>query len=451
MTLKFGTDGVRGVANQELTPELVVALGRAAAGVLGGSTFLVGRDTRASGPLLQAALSAGLASEGASVLDLGVLPTPGVAFASATRRLPAAVISASHNPFPDNGIKLFAPGGCKLADDVEEILEARLTQVLSGGGLPGASVPTAGAVGRLATDTSAFDEYVAHLVGSLEGRRLDHLRVVLDCANGAAFQAAPRALVALGADVEVIGHQPDGTNINEGCGSTFPMALQQAVVAAGADVGLALDGDADRVLAVDGQGGLVDGDHLLALCAQDLRSRGLLREDTVVVTVMTNLGFRHAMAAQGITVQETAVGDRYVLEALERGGWSLGGEQSGHLIFRELATTGDGTLTGLMLLDLVRRQGRPLAELAAEAMTRLPQVLRNVRVAVRDPGVVERLRPAIDDAEAELGGQGRVLVRPSGTEPLVRVMVEAPTEQEAEETVARLVAEVERALGVAPA
>ncbi|MDP8976930.1 MAG: phosphoglucosamine mutase [Actinomycetota bacterium] len=452
MTLKFGTDGVRGVANQELTPELVVALGRAAAEVLGGTTFLLGRDTRVSGPLLQAALSAGLASEGVSVVDLGVLPTPGVAFASAMRGNPAAVISASHNPFPDNGIKLFAAGGRKLPDDVEEVLESRLTQVLGGvGGLPGSSAPTGESVGRLDTDGGALDEYVTHLVGSLEGRRLDHLRVVLDCANGAAFEAAPRALVALGAEVEVMGHRPDGTNINDGCGSTFPMALQRAVVTAGADVGLALDGDADRVLAVDGQGGLVDGDQLLALCAQDLRSRGRLREDTVVVTVMTNLGFRHAMSAQGIAVQETAVGDRYVLEALERGGWSLGGEQSGHLIFRELATTGDGTLTGLMLLDLLRRHGRPLAELAAEAMTRLPQVLRNVRLAVRDPDVVARLRPAIEAAEAELDGEGRVLVRASGTEPLVRVMVEAPTEQQAEEAVARLVADVERTCGVAPA
>jgi phosphoglucosamine mutase len=449
LTLKFGTDGVRGVANQELTPELVVALGRAAAQVLGGSTFLVGRDTRVSGPMLQAALSAGLASEGVSVLDLGVLPTPGVAFASATRGVPAAVISASHNPFPDNGIKLFAAGGRKLADDLEELLESRLTQAL-GRGLPASSVPTAESVGRIETDAGALDEYVAHLVGSLEGRRLDHLKVVLDCAHGAAFLAAPRALAELGAEVEVIGHRPDGTNINDGCGSTFPRGLQQTVVASAADVGLALDGDADRVLAVDGQGGLVDGDQLLALCAQDLRSRGRLRDDTVVVTVMTNLGFRQAMAAQGIAVQETAVGDRYVLEALERGGWSLGGEQSGHLIFRELATTGDGTLTGLMLLDLLRRRGRPLVELAGEAMTRLPQVLRNVRVAVRDPDVVARLRPAIDAAESELHGQGRVLVRPSGTEPLVRVMVEAPTEQQAEETVVRLVSEVERACGVAP-
>jgi phosphoglucosamine mutase len=373
-----------------------------------------------------------------------------VALASATSGLPAAVISASHNPFPDNGIKLFAPGGLKLPDEVEDVLEARLTQVL-GGGVTASSVPVAESVGRLHSDPTAVDRYVAHLVGSLEGRRLDHLRVVLDCANGAAFLAAPRALADLGAEVGVIGDQPDGTNINDGCGSTFPGGLQQAVVASGADVGLALDGDADRVLAVDGQGGLVDGDHLLALCAQDLHSRGRLRGDTVVVTVMTNLGFRQAMAGQGITVQETTVGDRYVLEALERGGWSLGSEQSGHLIFRDLATTGDGTLTGLMLLDLLCRRGRPLAELAAQAMTRLPQVLRNVRVAVRDPDVAARLGPLIKAAESKLDGRGRVLVRPSGTEPLVRVMVEAPTERQAEEIVVRLVAEVERACRAAPA
>jgi len=374
-----------------------------------------------------------------------------VAFASAVEGVPAAVISASHNPFPDNGIKLFASGGRKLADDVEEVLEAQLTQELSGGGAVGTPAPIAASVGRFQSDPSALDGYVEHLVGALEGRRLDDLRVVLDCANGAAFQAAPRALAELGAEVELMAHRPDGTNINDGCGSTFPTDLQEAVVAAGADIGLALDGDADRVLAVDGKGGLVDGDHLLALCALDLRTRGRLRDETVVVTVMTNLGFRQAMTAHGISVQETAVGDRYVLEALEQGGWSLGGEQSGHLIFRELATTGDGTLTGLMVSDLLRREGRPLADLASEAMTRLPQVLRNVRVAVRHPDVVTRLRPAIDAVEDDLDGQGRVLVRPSGTEPLVRVMVEAPTEHQAEQAAGRLVAEVERVCGAAPA
>ncbi len=451
MTLKFGTDGVRGIANEELTPELVVALGRAAARVLDGSTFLVGRDTRLSGPLLQAALTAGLASEGTDVVDLGVLPTPGIAFASQTGQVPAAVISASHNPFADNGVKLFAAGGRKLDDEVEEVLEAELTQVLGGGAAGKSPLPSGAGVGRLESDDAAVADYVAHLVDTLEGRSLDGLRVVVDCAQGAAFRVAPMALAELGAEVEVIGAEPDGTNINDGCGSTYPEGLQDAVVARGADVGLALDGDADRVLAVDGSGGLVDGDQLLAMCALDLRSRGRLRGDTAVVTVMTNLGFHQAMAAHGIAVHQTAVGDRYVLEALEAGGWSLGGEQSGHVIFRDLATTGDGTLTGLQLLDLVRRQDRPLSELAAEAMTRLPQVLRNVRLPVRNPAVVELARPAVEAVEAELHGSGRVLVRPSGTEPVVRVMVEAPTHEQAEDAARRLIAAIERVPGVAPA
>ncbi len=446
MSFKFGTDGVRGVANEELTPELVLALGRAAARVLGGSTFLVGRDTRLSGPLLQAALSAGLASEGKAVVNLGVLPTPGVAFASEVKEAPAAVISASHNPFPDNGIKLFAAGGRKLADEVEEALEAELNR-LRGGGAAAGPVPSGADVGRLESDDSAGGEYVDHLVRSLQGRSLDGMRVVLDCANGAAFQVAPMALAELGAKVELIGAEPDGANINDGCGSTDPTGLQKAVVAAGAEVGLGLDGDADRVLAVDGDGGLVDGDQLLAMCALDLRARGRLRGETVVVTVMTNLGFHQAMADQGIAVQTTAVGDRHVLEALEAGDWSLGGEQSGHLIFRDQATTGDGTLTGLQLLDLLRRQDRPLSDLAAEAMTRLPQVLCNVRLSEPNPAVMGLVRPAVEAVEAELDGSGRVLVRPSGTEPVVRVMVEAPTEDQAQHLARRLVAEVERACG----
>ena len=448
MTLAFGTDGVRGVANQELTPELVLALGRAAARVLGADParpFLVGRDTRVSGPLLQAALSAGLAAEGASVVDLGVVPTPGVAFASVGRDAPAAVISASHNPFPDNGIKLFEAGGRKLDDRVEEQLEAELTQLLVGG--PSPAAPTGAAVGRVGGDPEAADDYVRHLAGLLEPGSLEGMRVAIDCANGAAFEVAPRVLTALGAAVEAIGDQPDGTNINDGCGSTHPNGLRRAVVSSGAEVGLAFDGDADRVLAVDHLGQLVDGDQLLALHAVDLRRRGLLRGDTVVVTVMTNLGFRQAMAAHGVAVHETAVGDRYVLEALEAGGWSLGGEQSGHVIFRDIATTGDGILTGMLLLDLVRRSGQTLADLAGEAMTRLPQVLRNVRVASRNPEVASMVRPAIEEVEAEMAGRGRVLVRPSGTEPLVRVMVEAVTEEQAEAAARRLAAEVERVCG----
>jgi phosphoglucosamine mutase len=403
---------------------------------------LIGRDTRLSGPLLQAALSAGIAAEGCEVVDLGVLPTPAVAFASARLGCPAAVISASHNPFGDNGVKFFAAGGRKLTDEVEERLEGELRSPL----VPGPA--GASTVGRFDVDPAVADAYVAHLVASLEGRSLEGLRVAVDCANGAASGLAGTVLSALGAEVDVLHAEPDGTNINAGCGSTHPAALQAAVVERGADVGLAFDGDADRVLAVDGTGALVDGDHLIALCALDLRAQGRLHDNTVVVTVMANLGFRLAMAEHGIGIHETQVGDRYVLEALEAGGWSLGGEQSGHVIFPDLATTGDGLLTGLQLLDVVRRAGRPLAELAAQAMTRLPQVLRNVRVADREGlagagAVWDEVRVV----EAELGDRGRVLLRPSGTEPLVRVMVEAAEAAVAEAAAERLAAVVARTLG----
>ena len=445
MPLEFGTDGIRGLANDELTPELVLALGRAAARVLGGP-FVVGRDTRRSGPMLQAAFAAGVASEGMAVVDLGVIPTPGVAFASAGWRAPGAVVSASHNPFPDNGVKLFAPGGRKLTDDEEATLEAEFARIAAGD--PSAR-PTGAGVGALESDPAAVDAYAAHLVASLEGRTLEDLFVVLDCGHGAASVVAPAVVRETGARVEVLGDRPDGTNVNDGCGSTDLTALRKAVAEHGADAGLAFDGDADRVLAVDGTGEVVDGDHLIALCALDLRSRGRLDGGTVVVTVMTNLGFRLAMEEAGIAVHETPVGDRHVLEALDANGWSLGGEQSGHLIFRRLATTGDGILTGLQLLDLIARRSRPLADLAAEAMTRLPQVLRNVRLAVRrDAAAVnDAVAPAVAAESDRLGAHGRVLVRPSGTEPLVRVMVEAPTEAQADASAARLVAEVERLLG----
>ena len=438
MTLRFGTDGVRGVANVDLTPELVVALGRAAARVLRSERFVIGRDTRASGPLLESALAAGLAAEGAEVERLGVIPTPGVAWASATQGIAGAMISASHNPAVDNGIKLFAPGGRKLTDDVEERLEAELDRLLHGGaeGRP--------VVGGITDRDDVRDAWGDALAETLEGRRLDGLRVAVDCAHGAASPVAGPILARLGALVEVIHAEPDGSNINDGAGSTHPEALQRLVVDSGAALGLAFDGDADRVLAVDAAGRLVDGDHLIAMCAIDLRDRGRLRDDTVVVTVMTNLGFRLSMADKGINVVETAVGDRYVLEAMEEGGYSLGGEQSGHVIFRELATTGDGLLTGLQVLDLVERSGRPLADLAREAMTQLPQVLRSVRTAVRHPDPAGALAGEIKAVEDELGERGRVLVRPSGTEPVVRVMVEAPTPEQADAAVARLLAAVER-------
>ena len=446
MALKFGTDGVRGVANAELTPELVLALGRAAARVLGGFTFLVGRDTRASGSLIQAALSAGLASEGVDVVDLGVIPTPGVAALSAERKVAAAVISASHNPFADNGIKIFAPGGRKLTDEVERRLEDELARVTAGDAP--ADLPVGAAVGRLRYDDDAIEWYRRRLEASLGGRRLDGLRIVLDMANGAAVTTAVGVFRAVGADVVATADSPDGTNINSGVGATAPEALAAKVTECGAHLGLAFDGDADRVIAVDADGGIVDGDHIMAICAIDLHERGSLRGDTVAVTVMTNLGFRLAMAERGIAVHETPVGDRYVLEALEAGSWSLGGEQSGHIIFRDLATTGDGVLTGLQLAEVVARSGRPLSELAAAAMTRLPQVLKNVRIAKKGfaadaPEVESEVRAV----EAELGDHGRVLLRPSGTEPLIRVMVEAPTHEQAERAADRLVAVVSAAAG----
>ena len=443
--LKFGTDGVRGVANADLTPELALALGRAAARVLGGDRFAIGRDTRLSGPMLEAALCAGLVSEGADVELLGVAPTPQVAWWSVTAGAPAAVVSASHNPFADNGIKLFAAGGRKLADDVEERLEDELQRLLGDDALirrPDA--PTGAGVGAVrAVSASAHAGYRAAVSGSLGGRVLAGLRAVVDCAHGAASVVAPGVLSDLGVEVEVINAEPDGTNINAACGSTHPQELARMVARRGADVGVAFDGDADRVLLVDAGGELVDGDHIIAICAIDRHERGVLAGDSVVVTVMTNLGFRLAMDKRGIHVVETQVGDRYVLEELESRRLHLGGEQSGHVIFRDLATTGDGLLTALQVLDVMVRSGRSLADLAGEAMTRLPQVLHNVRVAERDPAVAERLAGPIASVEARLGDHGRVLVRPSGTEPLVRVMVEAPTEEEAKAAADELVEAVE--------
>ena len=448
MTLRFGTDGVRGVANVDLTPELAVALGRAAARVLGpDGPFLVARDTRRSGPMLEAALAAGLNAEGADVDVAGVLPTPGVAYLSQARGCAAAMISASHNPYPDNGIKFFARGGRKLPDAVEERVEDELDEILAAGAGPGPSGADVGTVRRVANPT---DAYVGHLMASLEGRRLDGLRVVVDCGHGAAFQAAPAVLARLGAGVDVRNASPDGCNINAGCGSTHPEALRAQVQAAGAHVGLAFDGDADRLIAVDERGGLVDGDHILAVTALDLRARGLLRHDSVAATVMANFGFRRAMAERGVRVVETKVGDRYVLEAMESEGLALGGEQSGHIIFADLATTGDGILSGLVLLDVMCRTGRPLSELAS-VVTKLPQVLRNVRVGDRAGlPAAEGFWAEVQAIEAELGGEGRVLVRPSGTEPVVRVMVEAPTAEAAERHTSRLADRLVASLG-APA
>lgn len=436
MSLRFGTDGVRGRVPDELSVDAVRRLGAAAADVLGGSRFLLGRDTRESGPLLEQALLEGLAARGVRGVRLGVVPTPAVAWLAAADGVAAAVISASHNPFHDNGIKLFAPGGLKLDDTRQDEVQRELDRDLP-------IEPPAGGVDAV-EDPDAVARYEAAVRASLDGRDLSGLHVVIDCANGAASTVAPETLRALGARVDVLCAEPDGRNINDGCGSTHPQRLQDEVRRLGADAGLAFDGDADRVLAVDADGELVDGDQIIAICAIDRKARGLLTGDTVVVTVMTNLGFRLAMRERGIDVVETAVGDRYVLEALEARGLSLGGEQSGHIIFRDLATTGDGLLTGVQLLDVVRRSGRPLAELAGDAMERLPQVLHNVRIESRLPDIAERLAPVISTIEASLGERGRVLVRPSGTEPVVRVMVEAGTRGEAEDAAAALVAEVGR-------
>jgi phosphoglucosamine mutase len=436
----FGTDGVRGLANVDLTAELALDLSVAAAHVLsergvfeGHRPFaVVGRDPRASGEFLEAAVVAGLASAGLDVVRVGVLPTPAVAWLTATRGADLGVmLSASHNAMPDNGIKFFSRGGHKLHDDLEAQIEAHLREPWTR--------PTGAGVGRVHVDASALDDYVAAVVDSAPAR-LDGLTVVVDGAHGAASTTSPRALERLGARVVRLHCEPDGLNINHECGSTHPQALQQAVVRERADAGIAHDGDADRCLAVDADGNLVDGDQILTVLALAMRARGTLRGDTVVSTVMANEGFRSAMREHGIGYLDTAVGDRYVLEAMRAGGYNLGGEQSGHVVLLDHATTGDGLLTAVHLLGEVAATGEPLAQLAGR-MTRLPQVLVNVggvdksRVSV-DPVV----SAAVAEATAELAGQGRVLLRPSGTEPVVRVMVEAPSEGHAAQVAGRLAA-----------
>jgi phosphoglucosamine mutase len=444
---RFGTDGVRGVANEELTAELALALGRATARVLPAPAFVVGRDTRRSGPLLQAALSAGLATEGADVLDLGVLPTPAVATVAQRRGVPGAMVSASHNPFGDNGIKLFSSLGTKLPAELEREVEREILSILADPDHPPRR-PTGHGVGRIIADPGAADLYRASMVEATEGRTLAGLHLVVDCANGAASAFAPEVLAALGAPVTALHDTPDGTNINDRCGSTDPGELARTVIARKADLGLALDGDADRVIAVDHTGSVVDGDVLLALFALDMAARGHLSGNTVVVTVMTNLGFRLTMESHGIGVRETDVGDRHVLAALDADGLALGGEQSGHIIFRTRSTTGDGILTGIVLADLMQRAGRSLADLSHGLVERVPQVL--VNVPIPQPGrlsACDEVWEAVAKAKAELGHEGRVLLRPSGTEPLVRVMVEARLAAQADAVAAQLAGVVEAALG----
>jgi phosphoglucosamine mutase len=438
----FGTDGVRGLANRDVTAELALDLSVAAAHVLGSlgqfeglrPRAIVGRDSRASGEFLAAAVSAGLASAGVDVNNVGVLPTPAVAFLTAELGVDIGVVlSASHNPMPDNGIKFLARGGHKLDDELEAAIEARMGESWER--------PLGGAVGRIRVDTGrAGEQYIEHLISTIDVP-LTGLRIAVDCANGAASEVGPATLRAAGADVVVINASPDGRNINEKCGSTHPEQLQAAVVASEADLGVAFDGDADRCLAVDASGALVDGDQIMGILAIAMRDRGDLVADTLVTTVMSNLGLKIAMSEAGIATIDTAVGDRYVLEAMRAGGYSLGGEQSGHIIMAAHATTGDGVLTALQLAARVAATGSTIADLAG-VVRRLPQTLVNVPgVDKRRAGTDERLLDAVRSAEEGLGQTGRVLLRSSGTEDLVRVMVEAGTQSEADR-VARELADV---------
>jgi phosphoglucosamine mutase len=436
----FGTDGVRGRANDDLTPELAMAVASAAARVLVAHDAshrplaVVGRDPRASGEMLEAAVAAGLASAGADVLRVGVLPTPAVAFLTDAYGADLGVVlSASHNPMPDNGIKLFARGGHKLPDEIE----AEIEQVVP---VAPDTRPIGAAIGRLRTADDAAERYLEHLLKAVP-HGLAGLHVVVDCAHGAASQVAPELYRRAGAQVSEVAAAPDGLNINDGVGSTHIGALAAEVIARGADLGIAHDGDADRCLAVDASGAVVDGDQILALCAVALHETGALRGDTVVATVMSNLGFHHAMRDRGIGVITTAVGDRYVLEALRENNLSLGGEQSGHVIFLGSATTGDGLLTALHVMARMAASGASLAELAG-IVHRLPQTLVNVKVHDRVAVAASpEVAAAVDAASAELGEDGRILLRPSGTEQLVRVMVEAESQQRADE-IARRVAGV---------
>lgn len=449
MTRLFGTDGVRGLANAELTVELALRLAQASAIVLGTEAresgrrpvAVIGRDPRVSGEFIAAAVAAGLASSGVDVKDVGVLPTPATAFLVADTAADFGVmISASHNPAPDNGIKFFARGGTKLGDDLED----RIEQAMAGEKF----APVGAEVGRITRFADAEDRYLVHLLGTLPNN-LSGLNIVLDCANGAAAGAAPEVFTDAGAKVTVIGADPDGHNINEGVGSTHLEALQRTVLETGAHAGIAHDGDADRCLAVDENGRVIDGDQIMAILAIAMKERGQLVDDTLVCTVMSNLGLKLSMAKHGVAIRQTAVGDRYVLEDLNAGGYNLGGEQSGHVVFRDYATTGDGLLTGMQLLAVMNGTGKPLSQLADEAMTVYPQVLINVpnvdKQGCESHPVVAQ---AVAEVEAVLAESGRVLLRPSGTEPVVRVMIEAADAEAATHWATHLAAVVARELAL---
>jgi phosphoglucosamine mutase len=434
----FGTDGVRGVANTELTPELAFRLGRAGASLFTEQdkqpTLVIGRDTRISGEMLEAALIAGICSAGGNVITVGVVPTPAVAYLTRTLEADAGiVISASHNPAADNGIKFFCGDGYKLPDAIEERLERLVLSVNDE--IPR---PTGSGVGTVMRKPEALDMYIDYVTTTTQ-QDFRKLKIVIDCAHGAAYEVAPRAFRRLGANVIVLNAKPNGTNINVECGSTHPEALRRAVVEHGAHVGIAHDGDADRLIAVDEKGNIVDGDFILAICGMHMMKKGILKDDTLVATVMSNLGLHLAFKNAGGKIITTQVGDRYVLEAMREHKLSLGGEQSGHIIFLDHNTTGDGIITAIQLVSAVKETGKSLSELAG-VMTRLPQVLVNVRVKDKtgwdqNPAI----KAVITDVETQLGDNGRVLVRPSGTEPLIRVMAEGPDEKELKSLVEKII------------
>jgi phosphoglucosamine mutase len=443
VSVRFGTDGIRGVAGRDLTIELAHALGRAIARELRPDVVILGRDTRESGPMLADALAAGLCREAVSVIDADVITTPGISYLAFKHGVPGVMISASHNPYQDNGIKVLSRAGSKLDESTEHAIEATLGYLLDHPETPEASAQR----GEVRHERGLVDEYVAYLVASTKSASRD-IAVVLDCANGAAFEIAPRVLRAIGIEPVVLFADPNGQNINDGCGSTHPDALGRAVLEHGAELGICFDGDADRMLAIDENGELVDGDALMALFALDLKARGVLVNQAIAVTVMSNLGLHHALREAGIRAYETPVGDKYVVEAMHAKGLVLGGEQSGHIVFGERARTGDGILTALRLLELLTARSEPLSMLAKSAMTRFPQELRSVRV--RDRHELEgatAIWELVRAAEQRLGENGRVLLRASGTESLIRVMVEAADADEAKEIADHLAKSVENTLG----
>ncbi|MCI7184971.1 phosphoglucosamine mutase [Mitsuokella jalaludinii] len=432
MARLFGTDGVRGEANVTLLPEMAYRLGRAATIYFGKESeeqplIIIGRDTRISGEMFESALTAGICSAGGRAMLAGIIPTPAIAYLARKHKAKAGiVISASHNPFHDNGIKFFGGDGYKLPDSVEDELEAIVHQLETDDNYPR---PTAEHIGHIEYRTDLLNQYMEFVISTCK-ERFEGVKVVLDCANGAAYEAMPKILRHLGATVKVIHALPNGTNINDGCGSTHLESLQKAVLENGADFGIAHDGDADRCLCVDEKGQIIDGDHILVMCAMDMMKEGKLPYNTVVTTVMANIGFHQAIKKAGGRAEITKVGDRYVLENMLKNGYKIGGEQSGHIIFTDFSTTGDGLITALQVLSSLKRSGRKASDLTA-LMTTYPQLLVNVKVATKEGWETnEAIKKAIAAGDEELGENGRILVRPSGTEPLIRVMAEGPDQEQ---------------------